>query len=108
MLYVQGLGVPKSGAAARGLFQYAVGLGSQDALYSLALLLLRGEGTEPDPLTAATLALVHSQHHANDNTSRLLEAVARDLGAAQMEQARVAAGRWQPTQSAMDWSALPA
>jgi hypothetical protein len=108
VLYVQGLGGPKSGAAARALFEYAVGLGSQDALYSLALLLLRGEGTEPDPLTAATLALVHSRKHPGGSAAKLLEAVGGTLGAAQMEQARAAASRWQPAPIAMDWSGLPA
>jgi TPR repeat protein len=108
VLYVQGLGVPKSGAAARALFEYAVGLGSHDALYSLALLLLRGEGTEPAPLTAATLALVHSRHHPNGNAGRLLDTVARELAPGEMEEARIAASGWQPTPITIDWSALPA
>jgi hypothetical protein len=107
VLYVQGLGVPKSSAAARALFEYAVGLGSQDAVYSLALLLLRGEGIEPDPRTAAMLALVHGRHRANGNTTKLLEALARELGPAEMEQARVAARSWRPTPRSIDWSALP-
>jgi TPR repeat protein len=107
VLYVQGLGVPKSGVAAQTLFGYAVGLGNQDALYSLALLLLRGEGIEPAPLAAATLALVHQRHQPNGSAAKLLDAVANLLTPEQMDQARAAAGTWQPPRIAIDWSALP-
>jgi TPR repeat protein len=107
ILYVQGLGVPKSGTAARALFEYAVSLGSHDALYSLGLLLLRGEDSQRDPVAAATLALIAVARHPRGNGSKLLEAAMRDLSPQQAEEARAAAPHWKPTRVTIDWGQLP-
>jgi hypothetical protein len=108
VLYVQGLGVPRSGAAAKTLFEYAVSLGSHDALYSLGLQLLRGEGTGRDPLAAATLALVAAARQPGGNGSKLLEAAMRELSAEQAEEARSKAPHWKAPRVDIDWDRLPA
>jgi TPR repeat protein len=108
VLYVQGLGVPKNGAVAKTLFEYAVSLGSHDALYSLGLQLLRGEGTERDPLAAATLALVAAARQPGSNGSKLLEAAMRELSPQQAAEARSAAPQWKPQHVSVDWDRMPA
>ena len=65
ILYAQGKGVPKDARLARELFELAISLGGDDAMYSLGLLLLRGEGMEPDPVEAGKWALLAAQGDAS-------------------------------------------
>jgi hypothetical protein len=94
ILHAQGKGVEKNAALARELFELAIELGCDEAMYSLALLLLREAELQSDPIEAAKWALLAARSDASGEASRLLEAIAQQLTAAQLEQAWGRAASW--------------
>jgi uncharacterized protein len=104
ILYAQGKGVPEDAALARELFELAISLGGDDAMYSLGLLLLRGESIEPDPIEAGKWALLSAQGDASPEVRTLLDVVTQQLTPEQVEEAQVRAANWTREEKVVRWT----
>ncbi len=103
ILYAQGKGVPKDARLARELFELAISLGGDDAMYSLGLLLLRGEDVGPDPVEAGKWALLAAQGDASAEVQTLLHVITQHLTPGQVEQAQARAAAWTREEKTVRW-----
>jgi TPR repeat protein len=94
ILYAQGNGVPQDDAIARELFELAIALGADEAMHSLGLLLLRGAGSQLEPIEAAKWAFLSMQRDPSGAGKDLMAVLARELTAGELEEARDRASRW--------------
>jgi TPR repeat protein len=61
-VHLQGNGVPKDAEMAKSSFELAVSAGENEAMFSLGLLQLRGDGVEQDFTEAAKWAILSMEH----------------------------------------------
>jgi hypothetical protein len=101
--YAQGNGVPQDAAMARELFEFAVSLGADEALHSLALLLARGVEGGQDLLEAAKYATLALRNDPQGDAQRLLELLAQQVAPDQLAQARERAAAWRPKAKSVEW-----
>jgi len=104
ILYAQEKGVPKDTRLARELFELAISLGGDDAMYSLGLLLLRGDTVKPDPVEAGKWALLAAQGDAGIEVRTLVEAVTQQLSPKQIEEAGRRAANWTREAKTVRWT----
>jgi len=93
ILYVEGRGVEQNADAALDMFQLAVALNCNEAMYSLALLHCAG-GTARDFEAAATWSILSQAYCPERGGAVLLAGIARRLEAGQLESAHRAAEDW--------------
>jgi TPR repeat protein len=105
ILHAQGKGVAKDAQRARELFELAISLGGDDAMFSLGLLLLRGDGIEPDPVEAVKWALLAAQGDPSPEVQSLLDVVTSQLTPGQIEQGQARAASWTRERKTAAWSA---
>lgn len=105
ILYAQGKGVAKDVRLARELFELAIALGGDDAMFSLGLLLLRGDGIEPDPVEAVKWALLAARGDPSAEVQALLDVVSSQLTPVQLEQGQARAAGWTRQNKTVEWTA---
>jgi TPR repeat protein len=95
ILYAQGSGVPQDDAIARELFELAISLRGDEAMYSLGLLLLRGGGSRLEPIEAAKWAFLSMKHDPAGGGRELMAVLVSELTADELEEGRIRAARWE-------------
>lgn len=93
ILHVEGRGVERDLHIATDMFQLAIALGCNEAMYSLALLYCAC-GTPEGFEAAATWSMLSQEHCPERGGSVLLAGLSSRLSAEQMRSAREAAARW--------------
>jgi TPR repeat protein len=93
ILHVEGRGVEQNVDAALDMFQLAIALDCNEAMYSLALLHCAG-GTARDFEAAATWSILSQEHCPKRGGAVLLAGIGRRLDAGQLESARRTAEDW--------------
>jgi TPR repeat protein len=73
-------------------------------MYSLGLLLLRGEGLGADPVEAGKWALLAAQGDASPEVHQLLDVVTQQLTPQQVEEAQARAASWNRESKTVRWS----
>ncbi len=106
ILHAQGSGVPKNVRAAVALFEYAISLGADEAMASLALVFIRGDGLAQDLPRAARWAILSRQHDPKGDGQKLLDPVASLLPPPLIEQAHAEARAWVREPKTMRWEVL--
>ena len=96
--------MPKDARLARELFELAISLGGDDAMYSLGLLLLRGEGMESDPVEAGKWALLAAQGDTSAEVRTLLDVITQQLTPQQVEEAQARAASWTREEKTVRWT----
>jgi len=74
-------------------------------MFSLALLLLRGDGIEPEPVEAVKWALLAAQGDPSPEVQSLLDAVTSQLTPRQIEQGQARAASWTRMEKTVEWTA---
>lgn len=109
MLYAQGLGVAQEGLEARSLFEYAVSLGEDSAMFNLGLLMYYGApDLAPDLIEAWKWGQLSLRHVPQGNAQKLLDALAKEMTAEQINEAQTRADQWQRTTQTVLWTEEPA
>lgn len=104
ILHVEGRGVERSAQSATDMFQLAIALGCNEAMYSLALLHCAA-GTPEDFQAAATWSILSQEFCPERGGNVLLAGLAGRIDAARMESASHAAQEWKRRMHTQDEAA---
>lgn len=96
ILYAKGSGVERDPQMAKELFEFAIGAGEDEPMYSLGLLLTR-ERSVQEFAAAAMWATLAAERNPGGNGNKLLKALEDMAGAAVVAEGRARAAAWQRT-----------
>jgi TPR repeat protein len=104
ILLAQGKGVPKDAGAARELFELAISLGADEAMHSLALLLVRSDGPAQDIVEGAKWAILALRDDPNGDARKLFDVISALLPPELVEHAQALAASWKRTAKTVQWT----
>jgi hypothetical protein len=89
---------------ARELFELAISLGADEAMHSLALLLVRGDGLPQDIVEGAKWATLALRDDPRGDARKLLDIIAALLPPELMAQAHARAAGWRRSPKTVQWN----
>lgn len=91
IMYVQGAGIPQDLDLARELFEFAISLGEDDALFSMGLF----EANSGNPEVGLMWGILSQQARPDGNAPALIEHCKSQISEAQIAAAETAASNWE-------------